>query len=185
MHVISVDDCSFSFVYSLPGSTARSSEAAGHSSGASGSSSESESSSESDSDSESSSSDSECNRASRAATPEVLTAYSHNTSSHSAITYFYKASLNQFAWCTSGERILIFSFVHLFLGFFVCVLLLISFFLKTLFLFYFVGIIYSFVSQAFSNFLLLLRAATLFFCICEFICFLNVFSELFIVCLNL
>ncbi|XP_002664429.3 AF4/FMR2 family member 2 [Danio rerio] len=55
----------------LPGSTAvRSSEAAGHSSGASGSSSESESSSESDSDSESSSSDSECNRASRAATPE-------------------------------------------------------------------------------------------------------------------
>ncbi|KAG9272184.1 AF4/FMR2 family member 2 isoform X2 [Astyanax mexicanus] len=54
----------------LPGPTPRSSDAAGHSSGASGSSSESESSSESDSDSESSSSDSECNRASRTATPE-------------------------------------------------------------------------------------------------------------------
>ncbi|RXN09300.1 AF4 FMR2 family member 2-like protein [Labeo rohita] len=55
---------------SLPGTTPRTSEQTGHSSGASGSSSESESSSESDSDSESSSSDSECNRASRAATPE-------------------------------------------------------------------------------------------------------------------
>ncbi|KAK1804270.1 hypothetical protein P4O66_020307 [Electrophorus voltai] len=54
----------------LPGPTPRSSDPAGHSSGASGSSSESESSSESDSDSESSSSDSECNRATRAATPE-------------------------------------------------------------------------------------------------------------------
>ncbi|KAI2657199.1 AF4/FMR2 family member 2 [Labeo rohita] len=54
----------------LPGTTPRTSEQTGHSSGASGSSSESESSSESDSDSESSSSDSECNRASRAATPE-------------------------------------------------------------------------------------------------------------------
>uniref|UniRef100_A0A8C2J7W8 AF4/FMR2 family, member 2 n=1 Tax=Cyprinus carpio TaxID=7962 RepID=A0A8C2J7W8_CYPCA len=54
----------------LPGTTPRTSEPTGHSSGASGSSSESESSSESDSDSESSSSDSECNRASRAATPE-------------------------------------------------------------------------------------------------------------------
>ncbi|XP_016311549.1 AF4/FMR2 family member 2-like [Sinocyclocheilus anshuiensis] len=54
----------------LPGTTQRTSEPTGHSSGASGSSSESESSSESDSDSDSSSSDSECNRASRAATPE-------------------------------------------------------------------------------------------------------------------
>uniref|UniRef100_A0A8C2J7B1 AF4/FMR2 family, member 2 n=1 Tax=Cyprinus carpio TaxID=7962 RepID=A0A8C2J7B1_CYPCA len=58
------------FLQILPGTTPRTSEPTGHSSGASGSSSESESSSESDSDSESSSSDSECNRASRAATPE-------------------------------------------------------------------------------------------------------------------
>ncbi|XP_010897913.1 AF4/FMR2 family member 2 isoform X1 [Esox lucius] len=54
---------------SIPAAASRTSDP-GHSSGASGSSSESESSSESDSDSESSSSGSECNRASRATTPE-------------------------------------------------------------------------------------------------------------------